>query len=382
MLTLISILLTLGLVLLLSASFVVAEFNNKDPYFYFSSQLRNISYGILAGLVLFFVPYKVWIRSAWVFGLIAIAVLAFMLVPGVAKQVNGANRWLELIPFQPSEAAKLAVVIILARYFSYYGPLIKKIGYGFFGPLLLMIIFCGLILAEKDLGGAIVIAVIIILMMIAGGVRIFHFLCLSPLLLLAYELSKEYYRNRRIIGWENPWMDPLDSGYNIIHSYYAFASGGVTGVGTGQSQQKMFFLMETHTDYIFSIIGEEHGLIGIAIIGLLFLAFAWRGLMTARSAKTLSGYYLAIGMTLCVMVPALINMAVALSIIPAKGLPLPFFSYGGSSIIVSCVAVGIIMGIYNQSYDDPTTGFAAANPNKPNARRVSLSPAATEASAQ
>jgi cell division protein FtsW len=276
-----------------------------------------------------------------------------MLFPGVARESKGASRWLVLIPFQPSEAAKLVVVIILARYFSHYGVLIEKMNYGLVGPILIMLVFSGLVLAEKDLGGAIVIGIIVLLMMIAVGVRLWHMALSSPLALVVYKLIKAFsYRSSRITAWLNPWQDPSDSGYNIIHSFYAFANGGVTGVGPGQGQQKMFFLPEPHTDYIFAIIGEEHGLVGVIIISFLFLIFCGRGLMTARSAKSLSGYYLALGMTLCVAVPAFINMAVALSLLPAKGLPLPFFSYGGSSLVVSCVAVGIIMAVYHQSLKD------------------------------
>ncbi|MDR2368803.1 MAG: putative lipid II flippase FtsW [Deltaproteobacteria bacterium] len=353
MLAILLILLGLGLTVLLSASFVSAEFYKKNPYFYFSEQVVNLAIGVLLGILLYFVPYWFWIRFAWVIGLIAVGVLLLMLVPGVAKHSKGTGRWMAMFPFQPAEAAKLAVVIVLARYFSHYGILVKKIGYGLVGPLLLMVTFCGLIVAETDLGGAIVVAIVVVLMMIAGGVRIWHMALLSPLALVVVKLITIFkYRSARITSWINPWSDPSGSGYNIIHSFYAFATGGLTGVGPGQSQQKMFFLPEAYTDYIFSIIGEEMGLIGVVTISFLFLALGFRGFMTARSAKTLSGFYLALGMTLCVIVPAFINMAVALSIIPAKGLPLPFFSYGGSSIVVSCAAMGIVMAVHNQSLKD------------------------------
>ncbi|MDR2386904.1 MAG: FtsW/RodA/SpoVE family cell cycle protein, partial [Deltaproteobacteria bacterium] len=154
------------------------------------------------------------------------------------------------------------------------------------------------------------------------------------------------------VAWDDPWDHTQGIAFNIIKAFLAFANGGLTGVGPGQSQQKMFFLPESYTDYIFAVIGEELGLIGVITICFLFLALTYRCFMTARAAKTLSGFYLAIGMTLCVIVPAFINMMVALSIIPAKGLPFPFFSHGGSSILVSCAAMGIVMGIHSQSLRD------------------------------
>ncbi|MDR0620879.1 MAG: putative lipid II flippase FtsW [Deltaproteobacteria bacterium] len=352
MLTFFLILLGLGVTMLLSASFVKAEYSLKNPYFFFSNQLTNLAIGVLLGTLVYLVPYKTWIRFAWPIGALSIIVLAAMLIPGVAKG-KGAGRWLVAIPFQPSEAVKLAVVIVLARYFSHYGILIKKFNYGLVGPFLLLLVYGALIVLQTDLGGAIVVAIIVALMMIAGGVKIWQMSILSFLGVAVYKLIEVFeYRIQRITAWKNPWQDPSDSGYNIIHSFYAFANGGLTGTGPGQSQQKMFFLPENYTDYIFSIIGEEHGLIGVTIISFFFLAFGFRGFMIARSAKSLSGFYLALGMTLCVLVPAFVNMSVALSIIPSKGLPLPFFSYGGSSLIVTCVAIGIIMAVHAESARD------------------------------
>jgi cell division protein FtsW len=350
MLTIFLFLLGLGIAMLLSASFVWAEFKRNDPYDLFMSQLTHLLISLAAGTALFFVPYRIWIRHAWMWGLLTVLILLAMFVPGVAKEVKGTSRWMTVVPFQPAEMTKLAAVIVLARYFSHYRDLIKGIGYGLIGPLLIMSVFGGLIIAERDLGGGLVIGVIVVLMMIAGGVRIWHMALLSPLILVVHKLISIFkYRSGRITAWIDPWLDSSDTGYNIIHSFYAFACGGLIGTGPGQSQQKMLFLPESHTDYIFSVIGEELGLIGVIAVSFLFLALGGRGLMTARSADSLSGYYLATGMTLCVIVPAFINMTVALSIIPAKGLPLPFFSYGGSSLLVSCAAMGIILGVHSQS---------------------------------
>ncbi|MDR1110244.1 MAG: putative lipid II flippase FtsW [Deltaproteobacteria bacterium] len=368
MLAIFILLLGLGTTTLLSASYALGNFEVNDPYHYYYEQLWHLLVGLGVAAGLFLVPYWVWIRYAWLWGLVAVGVLVIMLIPGVAREVKGASRWLAFIPFQPSEAAKLAVAIVLARYFSFYGELSRRFWYGVGAPLLIMVIFGGLIVAERDLGGAVVIGIIVVLMMVAGGVRTAHLACLSPLVLVVNELVATFgYRISRITSWDDPWQDPTKTGYNIIHSFYAFASGGWHGVWPGNGQQKMFFLPESHTDYIFAVVGEEMGLVGVCAVSLLFLALAWRGMMTARSAKTVSGFHLALGMTLCVVVPAFINMCVALSIIPAKGLPLPFFSYGGSSMVVSCAAMGIILGVYSQSLRDTGNAYVKAAPARPRA---------------
>jgi cell division protein FtsW len=187
-------------------------------------------------------------------------------------------------------------------------------------------------------------------MMVVGGVRVLHMATLLPFIPITIKLIQAHsYRLDRITGWINPWADPDKTGHNIIQSYYAFANGGIYGLGPGQSQQKLFFLPEPYTDYIFAILGEELGLIGVILTGFLFLALAGRGFMIARAAKNLSGVYLAAGMTLCIIIPAFFNMLVSLSLVPSKGLTLPFFSYGGSSAVVSCAAVGIILAVNSQS---------------------------------
>ncbi|MDR1677208.1 MAG: putative lipid II flippase FtsW [Deltaproteobacteria bacterium] len=353
MLAIVIVLMLLGITMLLSASTAFGEDRKGDPYFYFNEQLPSLLIAIATGTVLFFIPYSFWMRSASVLTIATIIVLVMMLlVPGFAKDVKKTTRFLSVVSFQPSEAARLVLVILLAKYFSYYGKLIRSnFFYGILGPFLILVLFSGLVIKQRDLGGGIIIAIIVILMMIAAGSRIWGLgFVLSFLGYFFLRLIKDMvYRNDRIVGWDNPWLDPSNVGDNIIQAYYAFGRGSLTGVGPGQSQQKMLFLPESHTDYIFAVIGEELGLIGVISLCLLFLVLGGRGFMTARSAKTISGYYLAVGMTLCVIVPAFINMAVALSIIPAKGLPLPFFSYGGSSLLVTLSAIGIIMGIHHQS---------------------------------
>ncbi|MDR1487557.1 MAG: putative lipid II flippase FtsW [Deltaproteobacteria bacterium] len=350
LLTIIIMLMGLGVTTLLSASFSLAEVTYQTPYYYFFSQLKHLGLGCVMMLILSQIPYNFFVRFSELLGIFALLLLVLILVPGMAREVKGAGRWMILVPFQPSEATKLAVVVFLARYFSMNKDSIHKFWYGFVVPSLVMVLACGLIVLEKDLGGAIVVFVIVTLMMLAAGVRLWNFaffISLVPLVMVLINIYK--HRISRVISWLDPWSAPQAGGFSIIHSFYAFANGGLFGAGPGEGQQKMFFLPEVHTDYIFSILGEELGLVGVIATCLLFLGLAYRGFMIARAAKNLSGFHTAIGMTLTILVPACINMCVAVSLIPAKGLPLPFFSYGGSSLIVSCTAIGILLNVSAQS---------------------------------
>ncbi|MDR1657355.1 MAG: putative lipid II flippase FtsW [Deltaproteobacteria bacterium] len=365
LLCLIVILIGLGTVMLLSASFVKAEFEFRNPYFFFSAQLRNVAVGALAMLILSQIDYRIWLKYSRYILIFAAMLLILLLLPGMAKLVKGSGRWLSFLPFQPSEAAKLAVVIGLSQYYARIGDLKYRFGYGFVAPFLLMTLFGGLIALERDLGGPIVIVLVVVLMMVASGIRFKHFSFLLVMAFPLYYLITAFpHRMSRLSSWHNPWLDPLDSGYNIIHSFYAFASGGLFGSGLGLGQQKMYFLPEGHTDFIFSILGEELGFAGVVGTCALFFWLAARGFSIASSSKTVGGHHLGVGLTLTILVPALLNMCVALSIIPAKGLPLPFFSYGGSSMVVSCAALGILMNIAAQGACEEEAMTTVAAPDK------------------
>jgi cell division protein FtsW len=350
LLLLIMILTGLGSVILYSASFASAEVYLKDPYHHINAHLRNLALGLALMLVLSQIPYQVWLRlSPWV-ALLSLAGLLAVLNEDLSRKVLGSGRWLKYVPFQPSEAAKLAAVVWLADYFARIGDRKRHLMYGLVVPCMVIVIFGVLIVAERDLGGALVVMGVVICLMISAGVRAWHFALLTPLSLPIYVLVKSFsHRVGRFIGWENPWLLARDEGYSIIHSFYAFAGGGLTGTGIGQGQQKMFFLPMAYTDYIFSILGEELGLLGVATVSLLFLLLASRGFSIALAAKSRGGYLLAVGATLIIIIPAIINMMVALSIVPAKGLPLPFFSYGGSSVVVSLAAMGLLLNVAGQT---------------------------------
>ncbi|MDR1576679.1 MAG: putative lipid II flippase FtsW [Deltaproteobacteria bacterium] len=348
--SLVFILMALGLIMLLSASYSIGELSKGDPYYFIFRQLRHALLGVVAILVLWKVPYQFWLRFGNVIMLISVGLLVAVLIPGVGIKAGGATRWLPFLSIQPSELAKIAVVIFVAKSLSKKGELVNSFSHGFLPQFLVMLIFAGLILLEKDLGGALIIMTLVMgILFVAGLKHIYFFIIGAAAIPTVWGLISLFrYRLSRISGWYDPWIDPQNSGYPIIHSFFAFANGGLVGVGPGASVQKLSFLPEVHTDYIFSVVGEELGFIGVCGVALLFLIFCARGLKIGLMAKDLGGFYLAPGLTMVVILPAFLNMGVALSIWPSKGLPLPFFSYGGSSFVVSCLAVGLLLNIAGQ----------------------------------
>jgi cell division protein FtsW len=227
------------------------------------------------------------------------------------------------------------------------GEMAKDFWYGFMPHLMILVVFGLLIVLEKDLGGAIIIAVLIIALCFLSGLPKIYFVIFTLFLGLCtwYYITSYGYRLDRISGWLDPFADPQGKGYVIIHSFYAFANGGIFGVGPGQSLEKLFFIPEVHTDYVFAVVGEEMGLVGVILVSGLFLGFAYRGFMIGKAATNLYDYYLACGAAMIITLPAFVNIGVALSIWPSKGLALPFFSYGGSNMLVSCMAVGLLINV-------------------------------------
>jgi cell division protein FtsW len=343
----------LGLVMLLSASSIMAEQRYGDALFFFYPQIRNMLLGVPLMLIVSRVPYQLWPKMAYPVLAATIICLALVLIPGVGHMVSGANRWLKLpgFSFQPSELAKLAIVIYLAYSLSRKGEKTASFLYGLLPHLIVLSLTVGLILLEPDLGTAVCVVIIAFTLMFVAGTKIWHMAALgvAGISIVYYEITNYAFRLRRIAAFLDPWSDPKGSGYHIIHSFYAFASGGLFGQGPGAGQQKLFFLPEPHTDFIFSVVAEEVGLAGVTVIALLFLGIVGRGVAIARSARDFSGVYLALGATLVVAIPAFFNMAVVTALIPTKGLPLPFFSYGGTNLFTCYAAMGILMNVAWQS---------------------------------
>ncbi|UQZ88693.1 putative lipid II flippase FtsW [Deltaproteobacteria bacterium Smac51] len=343
----------MGLVMLFSSSSIMAEQRYGDAYFFFRPQLRHMVLGFIIMLAASRVPYQFLMKLAYPILIMTLILLAMVIVPGIGHKVGGASRWLRLpgVSIQPSEMAKLAIVIYMAYSLSRKGEKTGSFFYGFVPHLIVLGATIPLILAEPDLGTAVCIVVIAFAMMFVAGTKIWHIaaLGLAAMPLLYYQIVNYSFRLKRITAFIDPWSDPSGAGYHIIHSFYAFAAGGLWGQGPGAGQQKLFFLPEPHTDFIFSVVAEELGLAGVLIIAILFLLLVYRGLKIAMTAVDYCGVYLALGCTMVVGLPAFFNMAVVTALLPTKGLPLPFFSYGGTNLLVCFAAMGILLNVAGQS---------------------------------
>ncbi|MBI4482484.1 MAG: putative lipid II flippase FtsW [Acidobacteria bacterium] len=279
-------------------------------------------------------------------GVLLMAALGF-------PSVNGSRRWIRLgtFSFQPSEAAKPALLLFLAFYLSRRGHAINQLTRNLLPCLAVVGAFLGLILLESDLGTAVCLALVVTVVLFVGGLSVAYFaglaaLCASVVLYMVTQVS---YRWERIVAFLDPWSDPLRSGYQIIQSLIAVGTGGISGAGLGQGKQKLFFLPYPHSDFIYAVIGEEVGLVGSVLVLLAFLLFFWRGMRTAVRAPDPFGSYLALGLTLVIVLQAMIHISVALSLVPTKGIPLPFVSMGGSSMLVSLAMAGVLLNISHHS---------------------------------
>ncbi|MFO0793719.1 MAG: putative lipid II flippase FtsW [Candidatus Brocadiaceae bacterium] len=281
---------------------------------------------------------------------VSLVTLVLVLIPGVGTVTNGARRWIRLgsiMGVQPSEFAKLAVIIFISAYITKNQNRMSEFKRGFLLPLGIAAGTSALIIKEPDFGTSALIIAISVIMLIIGGIRIrYIFSTLLAALPLMYEIVfGSSYRLRRLLAFLNPWADPSGAGYHIIQSWIALGSGGLTGLGIGESKQKLFFLPESNSDFIFTIIGEEFGYLGVVTIICLFLLLLWQGLRIVHATKDLFGFFLGLGITLMFGLQAIINIAVVSGALPTKGIPLPFVSAGGSSLLLSMTGIGILINI-------------------------------------
>ena len=342
-------LLGLGIVMVYSASAVSANVNFNDSYYFLKRQVIWAVFGLIAMIFTMNFDYHLWRNLAKPIILITIVLLILVLIPGMGKVVNGARRWLGsgFLYIQPSEVAKLSMVLFTAYYLANYQNKIQSFVKGVVPLLGMLAIIFGLILKEPDLGTALSIAGTVFVLLFVSGARIWHLSSLTAVgaMGIIVAILAEPYRLKRLIAFNDPWADPLDSGYHIIQSLYAIGSGGIFGVGLGRSREKFLYLPEPHTDFIFSILGEELGLIGTTTILVLFFLFAWRGFRISMSAPDVYGSILASGITTMILVQALMNIAVVTASMPVTGIPLPFLSFGGSALIFTMAGVGILLNI-------------------------------------
>lgn len=366
------LLLAIGLVMVASASVSIAERQMNDPLYYFWRQGAFVIVGLIAAYSVLRVRLVYWERLGPYCLLVGLTMLVVVLLIG--REINGSTRWLALGPvnFQPSELVKLFVVVYLAGYLVRRGDEVRESVKGFLKPMALVGLIGLLLLLEPDFGAAAVITTTVLGMMFLGGVRLWQFAVLFMVMLaamgtLAYSSP---YRVARLTSFVNPWADPFDSGFQLTQALIAFGRGEWLGVGLGGSIQKLFYLPEAHTDFLFSVLAEELGLLGAVSVIALFAVLVWRAFAigtASAAAGNRFGSYVAYGIGMWLGLQAFINLGVNMGVLPTKGLTLPLMSYGGSSIVMSCVAVALLLRI---SHEHPAVGLPAArrNESKPSAR--------------
>jgi len=348
----ITALLCLGLVMVASASVTIADRQTGEPFYYFFRQLMFVGIGIGAAVPVLAVRMEHWQKAGPMLLMAALVMLALVLVPGVGRQVNGSIRWLPLGVFylQVSELAKLLIITYLAGYLVRRGDEMRSDVRGFLKPMALLVLACLLLLLEPDFGATVVLMATALGMMYLAGVRLWQFAILltmtgSAMGALAY-LSP--YRWARVVSFMDPWQDPFNSGFQLVQSLIAFGRGEWFGVGLGGSVQKLFYLPEAHTDFVFAVLAEELGLVGAATVIALFATLVWRALLIGARAERNGRHfsaYLSYGIGLWLGLQAFINMGVNMGALPTKGLTLPLMSYGGSSMVVTCVALAMLLRV-------------------------------------
>ncbi|WP_366924818.1 stage V sporulation protein E [Metallumcola ferriviriculae] len=341
------LLLSVGIVMVFSASAYSSYMTYGDAYYYLKKQLLWALLGVAAMVFTMNIDYrqvKKYVRPIFT---VSVVLLITVLAVGVAK--NGSTRWLGIGPigFQPSEIMKLAMVMYMAKRLSERGERLTEFSKGLMPHLGILSGVCLLILAQPDLGTAVAIAGTTYLLFLIAGAKKSHlsFLAVAGVGLVILAIILEPYRMERFVAFWDPWKNPSDTGWQTIQSLLALGSGGFFGVGLGQSKQKLFYLPERHTDFIYAILGEELGFIGAVIVLILFFIFIWRGFRVAVTIRDNYGSLLAAGITLMVTIQALINIAVVTGSMPVTGITLPFISYGGSSLTLSLVGVGMLLNI-------------------------------------
>ncbi len=347
-LTMVVVLTCFGVVMVYSASSIMAEKKFHDSFFFLKRQTVFAMLGFIVMYVAMRTDYHLWHKAAVPILLVCLVSLVLVFVPGIGSNVKGATRWIRFpgFNFQPAELAKLALIIFMAYSLDRKRDQIRWVK-GLIPYMLILMLMIGLLMIQPDMGSAMTLAGVAMVMLFAGGMRISH--VISIVLFSApfvyYAIRHKEYRWRRITSFLNPWADPSNTGFQIIQSWLAFGTGGFSGQGLGEGKQKLFYLPEAHTDFILSVIGEELGFIGTVTVAAMFFLLVHRSIRVAVYAEDNFGRFLALGIAVLLGAQAFVNIAVVMGLLPTKGLALPFISYGGSSLILSLLAVGILLNI-------------------------------------
>lgn len=345
-------LLLVGLVAISSASIEYADWHYQNAWFHTQRHLMYLVIALAAAGAVYRVPPNFWLETGWVWLFIALALLILVLIPGIGREVNGSQRWLPIGPFtlQPSEFAKLAMVVYLAGYMVRREHEVRYEWQGFLKPMAVLFAATLLLMIEPDFGATVIVVGTAFGMLFLAGVKLGHFLlvlggALGALLVL---VVSEPYRVKRLTAYTDPWADPFDTGFQLTQSLIAFGRGEWLGVGLGNSVQKLFYLPEAHTDFVFSIWAEETGFIGAAAVIAVYAALIGRIMWVGRKtllAGNAFGAYVCYGTALIFAGQAFVNMGVSSGLLPTKGLTLPFVSYGGTSLIVCCCMLALVLRI-------------------------------------
>lgn len=355
LLTIVLALLMGGFVILASASISVSDNATNNPFFYVQRQLLAAAIGGAAGFICLFIPMQVWRSLGPVMLLVGLLLLVTVLIPGVGHQVNGSTRWLQvgMMNLQVSEPARLCFLLWLAGYLVRRNKCLRTKFTGFLRPMVVLSAACILLLAEPDFGAAVILLATAMVMMFVAGARLRDFLVFftTAVLVMAALAFVSPYRMQRLTGFLDPWADPFNSGFQLTQSLIAIGRGEWFGVGLGDSVQKLFYLPEAHTDFVFAVYAEEFGLAGSLVLIALFLALLWRVFklaMRAANAERFFEAYIAIGLGSWLGTQAFINIGVNMGLLPTKGLTLPLISYGRSSLVITMICIALLLRIHHE----------------------------------
>lgn len=359
-------LVAIGLVMMTSASITVADKNHGAPFYFLWRQITALSIGTALALWTMHVPLHFLQRVSSGFLLLGILALILVLIPGIGREVNGSLRWLQLGPLsvQASEIAKPCIVLYLAGYLVRHSDQVREKFIGFIKPIGVLTLIAGLLLLEPDYGAAAVLFATCLGMLFLAGVSLARFIAwgLVAGAALAVLAMLAPYRLARLMAFVNPWADPYDTGFQLTQALIAFGRGELTGVGLGAGIQKLFYLPEVHTDFVFAVIGEELGLLGTLTVMLLFLFLVWRVLLLggeALKAGQAFHAHIANGVALLLGLQAFINIGVNMGVLPTKGLTLPLISYGANSMVITCAMLGLVLRVAHE-IRQPARVLAAA----------------------
>lgn len=347
--------LVLGYIMVASASLHLGEKLANDSFYFPKHQLIHVAMGLAAAVFVASRPLSFWEKSAMPLFLFGLVLLALVLIPGLGKTVNGSARWLSLlgVRIQVSEVFKLIAVVYMATFITHRLVMVRTSWQGMIRPLAMLAFGCVLLLKEPDFGSAAVIVAVAMGMLFLAGARLVQFGILLALAGAgaAFLVLTSAYRLKRVLSFADPWADPLNTGFQLTQALIAFGRGEWVGVGLGSSVQKLFFLPEAHTDFLFSVIGEELGLMGACVVILLFSVVVWRAFVIGRLAERVDNRFAAFtayGLGIWFGLQAFINMGVNMGMLPTKGLTLPLMSYGGGSMIVMCSALALLFRVRSE----------------------------------